>query len=376
MNNIIASSGYTLPVFACASSIAALFRLQNRKINDEIYLDLVEPSTIITVPINQVVKIHQNKSLAITESNPGDNLDLTRNTPIWVIVELKKRNNNQTQIVIKGGEGVGKQIHNGFKDAIYFYAEKLLKYNLQFYLASTEKIIVTIILPEGKKLAKQTSNESFGIVQGLSLLGTSGIARPLSTISQLHNCQKELQKKSQKTDTLVFCLGENGLFVAKKIGIHSQNIIKTANWIGPLLIMAGAERINSILLFGYHGKLIKLAGGIFNTHHHLADGRLEVLITHGVKVGLPPKNLQSLFKCQTAEDALNFLRKLDKETNNQWGNKIYQSIAETIDKKAQAYINKHVSFNVTIGSILFKRDRTIVVSSSTGKFLLKKLIQV
>ena len=70
MNNIIASSGYTLPVFACASSIAALFRLQNRKINDEIYLDLVEPSTIITVPINQVVKIHQNKSLAITESNP------------------------------------------------------------------------------------------------------------------------------------------------------------------------------------------------------------------------------------------------------------------------------------------------------------------
>ena len=90
MNNIIASSGYTLPVFACASSIAALFRLQNRKINDEIYLDLVEPSTIITVSINQVVKIHQNKSLAITESNPGDNLDLTRNTPIWVIVELKK----------------------------------------------------------------------------------------------------------------------------------------------------------------------------------------------------------------------------------------------------------------------------------------------
>ncbi|BDA39602.1 cobalt-precorrin-5B (C(1))-methyltransferase CbiD [Candidatus Atelocyanobacterium thalassae] len=376
MNNTTASYGYTLPVFACASAIAALFRLQKRKINEKVYLDLVEPSEIVTISINQIAKIQQNQSLAITISNPGDNLDLTRNTPIWVIVELKKYKDNQEQVTIQGGEGVGKQVHNNFKDAIYSYAEKLLRYNLQFYLTSTEKIIVTIILPEGKKLSRQTSNEAFGIIKGLSLLGTSGISRPLSTASQLQNCQEELQKKSRKTDTLVFCLGENGLSLAKSMGINSHNLIKTANWIGPLLIMAGIEKVTSIILFGYHGKLIKLAGGIFNTHHHLADGRLEVLITHGVKVGLPSKNLQTLFKCQTAEDALAFLRSLDEETKSQWSAKIYQSIAETIDKKAQSYIHKYVSFNVAVGSILFKRNRSIVVFSKTGKSLFNKLIKI
>ena len=374
MNNIMPSYGYTLPVFACASAIAALFRLQNRKINDKIYIDLVEPSNIIAVPVNQVAKIQQCQSLAITISNPGDNLDLTKNTPVWVMIESKKHKINQKEVIIQGGEGIGKQSYNGFEDAIYSYAQKLLRHNLQFYLTSTEKIIVTIILPEGRKLAKQTSNEAFGIIQGLSLLGTSGISRPLSTPGQLQNCQKELQKKSQKTNTLVFCLGENGLSLAKSIGIHPSNLIKTANWIGPLLIMAGVEGINSILLFGYHGKLIKLAGGIFNTHHHLADGRLEVLIAHGVKVGLPLKNLKSLFSCQTAEDALSLLRKLDKEEKGQWSTRIYQSIAETIDKKAQSYINKHVNFNVNIGSVLFKRNRSIIVFSKIGKLLFEKLI--
>ena len=98
MNNTTASYGYTLPVFACASAIAALFRLQKRKINEKVYLDLVEPSEIVTISINQIAKIQQNQSLAITISNPGDNLDLTRNTPIWVIVELKKYKDNQEHI--------------------------------------------------------------------------------------------------------------------------------------------------------------------------------------------------------------------------------------------------------------------------------------
>ena len=52
--------------------------------------------------------------------------------------------------------------------------------------------------------------------------------------------------------------------------------------------------MQELLLFGYHGKLVKLAGGIFHTHHHLADGRLEVLVAQGVKQGLPVDRLRGL----------------------------------------------------------------------------------
>ncbi|WP_107666436.1 cobalt-precorrin-5B (C(1))-methyltransferase CbiD [Cyanothece sp. BG0011] len=368
-------AGYTLPVFACASAIAALQHLQNNQNNETVSFDLIEPSETVTIPIQQVAKINKNTALAITISDPGDNLDLTRNTPIWATVELRENSdkNEQEQIIIKGGEGIGKQIKSNNKDAIYSYANKLLKHNLKQYLNPTEAIIITIILPEGKKLAKRTSNEAFGVIEGLSLLGTSGISQPLSSPDQLNSYQQELKEKAKQFDTLVFCLGENGLDLARKSGINSQQLIKTANWLGPLLVTAATEKINAILLFGYHGKLIKLAGGIFHTHHHLADGRLEILVSHGVKMGLDNAILQQLLDCETTEEALQLLRKIDAETNNTFTEKIYQSIVETIDKRTQLYIRKYVDFDVNIGSIVFGRDRTIIMSSKTGKNLQQQL---
>ncbi len=202
--------------------------------NNTVSIDLIEPEETAIIPIQQVAKINNNTALAITISDPGDNLDLTRNTPIWAIVEIRENSekNEHKHLIIQGGEGIGKQINNNYKDAIYSYANKLLRHNLQPYLNIKQTIIVTIILPEGKQLAKRTSNEAFGVIEGLSLLGTSGISQPLSSLSQLDSYQQELREKAKEFDTLVFCLGENGLDLAKKSGINSQQLIKTANWLG------------------------------------------------------------------------------------------------------------------------------------------------
>ena len=367
-------SGYTLPVFACAAAIAALSHLQNKNHNQTVSLALIEPKETVNIPIQQVAKISDNAALAITVSDPGDNLDLTRNTPIWAIVELSTHQETEEQIIIKGGEGIGKQINNQQKAAIYTYANQLLNHNLKQLLNATEKIIVTIILPEGKKLAKRTSNEAFGVIEGLSLLGTTGISQPLSAPGQLESYQQTLKTKAKQFDTLVFCLGENGLDLARKLGINPQKLIKTANWLGPLLVTAAQEKLSSLLLFGYHGKLIKLAGGIFHTHHHLADGRREILVAHGAKMGLPTPSLQQLLTCETTEDGLQFLRQLDQETNSHWTEKIYQSLAQTIDQRTQAYIRKYVDDDIVIGSVLFGRDRQIIIASQTGQSLQSQLL--
>ncbi|MGB5770193.1 MAG: cobalt-precorrin-5B (C(1))-methyltransferase, partial [Crocosphaera sp.] len=56
-----------------------------------------------------------------------------------------------------------------------------------------------------------------------------------------------------------------------------------------------------------------------------------------------------------------------------WTEKIYQSIVETIDKRTQIYIRKYVDFDVKIGSIVFGRDRNIIMVSETGKLLQHQL---
>jgi cobalt-precorrin-5B (C1)-methyltransferase len=365
-------SGYTLPVFACAAALAALHWLRESQPSDAVSVDLLEPPETVEIAIAQVAGIRKDMALAVTTSNPGDNLDLTRNTPIWALVEWGEPKQTE-QVRLLGGEGIGRQLNAGGRAAIYAYAERLLQENLKRQLAEGEKIIVTIILPEGRQLAQRTSNAAFGVVEGLSLLGTTGISQPLSAPGQLEAYREELQHKASRFDCLVFCVGENGLDLAQQLGINPEQLVKTANWLGPLLVEAGLQQVPAILLFGYHGKLIKLAGGIFHTHHHLADGRLEILTAHCAALGLPTPLLQQVFASPTVEAALQYLRKLDGIDGSNWVNPVYSAIASAIDARSQDYIRKHSERDVRVGSVLFDRDRKIIIKSETGAALLSQL---
>ncbi|MFS8120575.1 MAG: cobalt-precorrin-5B (C(1))-methyltransferase, partial [Microcoleus sp.] len=209
-------SGYTLPVFACAAALAALRCLRDAtKCVDSVSVDLLEPPITAEIAIEQASVLKTGTALGVTRSDPGDNLDLTRNTPVWAMVELGKREEGENggereQIVILGGEGIGRRAIDGGA-AIYDYAMRLLLANLGQELKPSEKITVTLILPLGRQLATRTSNEAFGVVEGLSLLGTTGISQPLSAPGQLEIYREELQQKAEQFDTLVFCIGENGL---------------------------------------------------------------------------------------------------------------------------------------------------------------------
>ncbi|MBG0748006.1 MAG: cobalt-precorrin-5B (C(1))-methyltransferase [Planktothrix agardhii KL2] len=390
-------SGYTLPVFACAAAMAALEYLQTRNQSiEQVSIDLINPAETVNILIEQIAILTDNSALAITRSDPGDNLDLTRNTPIWAMVEwwdsseppptppcqggAKEQSSPPYQggarggqlsetIFIKGGEGIGYDQKTG-KTAIYRYAKTLLLANIEKILPANKSILITFILPQGKQLATRTSNAAFGILEGLSLLGTTGISQPLTVPEQLEQYKIQLQEKAKKFDSLVFCIGENGLELAAKMGISPHQMIKTANWLGPMLVCASLAEVKSILLFGYHGKLIKLAGGIFHTHHHIADGRLEILTAHCANLGLPTFDLQKVFNCSTAEDALQYLRELDAIKGENWVIRVYGEITKTIDQRSQNYIYTHCEKNIKVGSVMFDRQRKIIIKSENADIIL------
>lgn len=369
------SSGYTLPVFACASAIAALRHLQDLPPLTQVEVNLIKPPQSVLIDIEQVAKIEPNCAIAITRSDPGDHLDLTRNTPIWAKVSFNP--GGVEQITIEGGEGIGKQETKQDQAAIYSYAQELIRTNLLPLVERSPNITVTIILPEGVRLGKRTSNEAFGVVEGLSLLGTTGIVQPLTAPSQLAAYQSEIKAKAKLFDSLVFCIGENGIDLGRKSGIDPQRIIKTANWIGSMLVSAASAEVKSILLFGYHGKLIKLAGGIFHTHNHLADGRLEIMTAYCAKLGLSTAQTQQIFACPTTEAALNLLRQYDgantDDSQADWVDLVYQELTQAIDTKCQDYICKYTEQKLCVGSVLFDRSREVIKRSENALLLLPKL---
>jgi cobalt-precorrin-5B (C1)-methyltransferase len=368
-------SGYTLPVFACASAIAALRHLQDTSSLDQVTVDLIKPPELAVIDIEQVARIDEHCAIAITRSDPGDHLDITRHTPIWAKVNLSFNAESPQKVILAGGEGIGTQRDNQNQAAIYCYAQELMQANLQPLLKPKQSITVTIILPEGKRLAKRTSNEAFGVVEGLSLLGTTGIVQPLTAPDQLAAYQDEIRAKAKQFDALVFCIGENGIDLAQKSGIDPQRIIKTANWLGSMLVTAATAGVKSILLFGYHGKLIKLAGGIFHTHNHLADGRLEIMTAYCAMLGLSTSQTHQIFACATIEAALDRLKEFKgaDPQNPDWVNLVYQALSEAIDTKCQNYICKYTEQKLCVGSILFDRRRKLIKISDNALFLLPRL---
>jgi cobalt-precorrin-5B (C1)-methyltransferase len=350
----MARTGYTLPVFAVAAAKAALLHLQRQTLEtlSEVTLDLMPGEA--TIPIAQVARLDSTSALAITYSDPGDNLDLTRNTPIWAWVKLQER--GAEALILEGGEGIGKT--SAGDPAIYRYARRLFEASLLSLIAADQTMLVTIILPEGRQLAQRTSNAAFGILEGLSLLGTSGISQPLSTEAHLEEFRQSLQAKVQNEPHLVFCIGSNGIQVAHRLGLRPSAIAQTGNWIGALLLEAGLRGAKSVLLLGYQGKLIKLAGGIFNSSSHLADAKLEIISAAVVRAGGNLPAVSAVLAAKTADAAYKTLVELELS------DAVFEALATLVSQKAQAYVQKYGKVSLQVGTILFDRQGQIIAQDA------------
>jgi cobalt-precorrin-5B (C1)-methyltransferase len=360
----MAQTGYTLPVFAVAAAKAALvYLLEDRMSQEAIAIDLM-PETA-EIPVRELARLDPQSALAITLSDPRDNLDLTRNTPIWAWVKLTDR--LKRPLILQGGEGLGKTATG--KAAIYKYARQLFDNNLSPLIPADKSAHVRIILPEGRQLAKRTSNEAFGILEGLALLGTSGISQPLSAADRLEDFRQTLQEKVKTHPNLVFCLGSNGQQVARRLNIDENALVQTGNWLGALLVEAGLRGARSVLLIGYQGKLIKLAGGIFNTSSHVADGKLEILASATIRAGGDRAAAEAVLGAKTADSAYHELVRLGL------AKPVFEQLAGQIRTKAIEYVKKYADASLEIGVILFDRKGHIIASDSAFENLVNLLQQ-
>ncbi len=330
-------------------------------------IELPSKEDLIKVPITSSALLDNgNKSLAISHCQSGLSLDITRGLEVWAYVQFTKAISISEKIIENGfpdwldfhaGYGVGKFESSG-QVCISKFARDLLCINLYPLLPKGCHLKIEIVFPEGKDRALKTSNKAFGVVDGLSLIGTQAEIQVSASPEQLKNCKESLENRcSQSTfdGSLTFVIGENGMDLALKFGLPARQIIKTGNWLGPLLVSAAENGVKNLLLFGYHGKLIKLSGGIFHTHHHLADGRLEILTSLAVKEGISFDSIQLISKSTSVENALLALEsKKTEDVALIWGR-----MAKEIESKSLSYINRYLSSSMEIGSVLFDRKRQI-----------------
>ena len=138
---------------------------------------------------------------------------------------------------------------------------------------------VTISVPLGRELAAKTFNPRLGIEGGISILGTSGIVEPMSDRALLETIRTEIRVRScEGYPVLAAAPGNYGRnFFLETYGFSLDTAVTSSNFIYDTVRMAAEAGFEKLLFIGHIGKLVKVAGGVRNTHSQYGDRRMEIL---------------------------------------------------------------------------------------------------
>jgi len=353
-------------VWVALAAVAAVRQLCGQPPQTELELDLLPPSGRRLLPLESVAPLCDGSALAMSRCDPGLGLDLTRDLAVWVQARWLQGagSDGSPCFLLKAGHGVGRNANEEI--CLSGYARALLQANLSPWVGPGQQVSLEVVLPQGRERALRTSNAAFGVVDGLALIGTQAEVQRSAAPDQLQQALAALRSRAERPGgcpELILVVGENGLDLAPQLGLPAELLLKSGNWIGPLLAAAAEQGVQRLLLFGYHGKLIKLAGGIFHTHHHLADGRAEVLTALAALEGLQGEPLQALYRGATVESATDQLRQSDPELEQ----RLRGRITAAIESRAAASVQATTGVNLKPGVALFDRSRRLWAVGDQGR---------
>lgn len=353
--------GFTTGSCAAAAAKAATYMLLTGKMKREITIET--PKGIpYTARLMDISRKEREVSCAV-EKDGGDDPDITTGAYIYAKVsygenesETDARTGKETVIQIDGGKGVGRVTKPGLDQPVgnaainHVPREMIEKEVLKVCQLVDFKgsLWVEISVPDGEKLAQKTFNPRLGIVGGISILGTSGIVEPMSNQAILDTIRVELnQRRVQGFDYVAVSPGNYGLdFMKKTYGYDLDRSVKCSNFIGDTIDMAVELGFQKMLLTGHIGKLIKVAGGIMNTHSKEADCRMELLAAFSVKERVEPDIIRQILDCVTTEEAVHILEDSGK----------LQAIMETIVERICFYLEKRAKGKLRIDCIIYANE--------------------
>ncbi len=350
--------GFTTGSCAAAAAKAAAYMLLSGNPKEEITI-LTPKGITFTAKILDIDRKENSVSCAV-QKDGGDDPDITTGALIYATVSLAKadivKTEEQAQIIIDGGAGVGRVTKPGLDQpvgnaAINHVPREMITNEVLEVCRLFDyrgRLSVVISVPDGEALAAQTFNPRLGIVGGISILGTSGIVEPMSNQAILDTIRVELrQRRSLGFDYVAVAPGNYGLdYMKNTYGYDLDRSVKCSNFIGATIDMAVELGFQRMLLTGHIGKLVKLSGGIMNTHSSEGDCRMELLTAFAAKFGADSKTLGALMECVTTEEAVRILKECG----------LQQTVMDYTMERICYYLQKRAKQKLEIDCIMYANE--------------------
>ena len=344
--------GFTTGSCAAAAAKAAAYMLITGREKRSITIET--PKGIpYTTELMDIYR-EEKKVRCAVKKDGGDDPDITTGAFIYASVSYGSK--EEATIEIDGGSGVGRVTKPGLDQpmgnaAINSVPRKMIEKEVREVCELLDykgSLMVEISIPQGEELAIQTFNPRLGIIGGISILGTSGIVEPMSSQALLDTIRVELnQRRALGYDNVVISPGNYGLdFMKKAYGYDLDKSVKCSNFIGETIDMIVEMGFQKMLLVGHMGKLIKVAGGIMNTHSREADCRMELLAALSISEGVAVDLIREMMSCVTTEDAVKTLNKSGK----------MQQVMDKVVERIIYYLEKRAGGKLSIDCIIYTNE--------------------
>lgn len=362
--------GFTTGSCAAAAAKAAAYMLLSGREKKNIRIET--PGGVVYTPdIVDIVWGEGSLSCGVIK-DAGDDPDITDKAKICACVEYME---GCAEIIIDGGTGVGRVTRPGLDQpvgnaAINHVPRRMIIKEVQQVCELFDYrggLLVTIFVPEGEALAEKTFNPRLGILGGISILGTTGMVEPMSTEALLETIHIELRQKRQEGAALIAVSpGNYGLdFMKSHYGYDLDRSVKCSNFIGKTIDMAAQLGFEKMLLTGHIGKLVKLAGGIMNTHSRGADCRMELLAAAAIRQGADPECLKAILASRTTEEALG---KLPDEAQK-------GAVMKDIMEHIAFYLEQRSAGKIKVECLVYSNEFGELGCTPGAKELLAKLLE-
>lgn len=330
---------------------------------------LMTPKGIPVEVVPQDCTLRNGVASCAVIKDAGDDIDVTANQPI--VAEVMRTETGG--IRIEGGKGVGRVTKAGLDQpigaaAINRVPREMIQTAVEGVcgaLEETANLQVTISVPNGAEIAQKTFNPNLGIIGGISIIGTSGIVEPMSIQALIDTKKIELHQAAVTNPKQVILTpgnyGRDFLQANHFAGTAEIPMVICSNFIGELLDASGAEGLQEVLLVGHIGKLVKVAGGIMNTHSKWGDCRTELFCVHAALCGASQTVCEKLMDAATTDACIAILME----------EMLWDAVRESLLAAIQKHLTRRANGKYQVGAVLFSNVYGELGRTQTAEALLE-----
>ena len=365
--------GFTTGSCGAAAAKAALYMLLTGSVKDEI--EIITPGGAVFRTEVKYIFREENRVRCAVVKDGGDDPDVTTGLHVTAEVRAEERADGDLEIQIEGGPGVGRVTLPGLDQPVGNAAiNRVPRQMIEKELSEVAELLdfrgrirVILSVPGGEAAAERTFNPRLGIEGGISILGTTGIVEPMSTRAILDTIRVELNQRKALGDRIAAVSpGNYGLnFMKETYGYDLNRSVKCSNYVGDTVDMVREMDFRGMLLTGHIGKLIKVSGGIMNTHSKEGDARMELLAAGVIRAGGSMDTLRGILNCRVTEEALSIIQAESPA--------LLRTSMESVLDRILYYLRKRAGEELPVECILYSNEFGLLAASPGAMDMLEKL---